>query len=136
MTVRTATENDLETISAYDAHISREELGYSISRNRVFLAEEGGKFLGWMRYNLFWDNTPFLNMLFLLEGQRERGFGRQMMDFWESEMRVLGYRLVMTSTASNECAQHFYTKLGYRAVGSFLPEGEPLELIFSKRLSP
>ena len=114
MTVRTATENDLETISAYDAHISREELGYSISRNRVFLAEEGGKFLGWMRYNLFWDNTPFLNMLFLLEGQRERGFGRQMMDFWESEMRVLGYR----------------------AVGSFLPEGEPLELIFSKRLSP
>ena len=87
-----------------------------------------------MRYSLFWDNTPFLNMLFLLERWRGQGAGRQMMTV--SEMKALGYQLIMTSTASNECAQHFYTKLGYRAVGSFLPEGEPLELIFSKRLSP
>ena len=136
MNVRYAEGSDLEIISAHDAHISREELSCSISRNRVFLAEENGEFLGWMRYSLFWDNTPFLNMLFLLERWRGQGAGRRMMTVWESEMKALGYRLIMTSTASNECAQHFYEKLGYRAVGSFLPEGEPLELIFSKILSP
>lgn len=40
----------------------------------------------------------------------------------------------MTSTASDEDAQGLYRHLGYRAVGGFLPEGEPYELMFAKRL--
>ena len=40
----------------------------------------------------------------------------------------------MTSTASNECAQHFYYKLGYTAIGGFCPEAEPYELLLAKKL--
>ena len=46
----------------------------------------------------------------------------------------LEYSNVMTSTASNEYAQHFYNKLGYIAVGGFSPVGEPYEIILSKVL--
>lgn len=40
----------------------------------------------------------------------------------------------MTSTLSNENAQHFYRKLLYRDSGSLLLENEPLEIIFTKKL--
>lgn len=40
----------------------------------------------------------------------------------------------MTSTLSNENAQHFYRKLGYRDSGGLLLPNEPLEIIFVKNL--
>ena len=49
-------------------------------------------------------------------------------------MRAEGYSLVMTSTLSNETAQHFYRKLGYTDAGGLLLEGEPLELVLVKKL--
>ena len=49
-------------------------------------------------------------------------------------MHAQCYGVVMTSTASDEDAQGLYRHLGYRAVGGFLPEGEPYELMFAKRL--
>ena len=87
-----------------------------------------------MRYGLFWDNTPFLHMLHILEGYQKKGYGTAAMEVWEKAMKKLGYGLVMTSTAVNETAQHFYQKLGYSAVGSFSLEDQPLELLFAKTL--
>ena len=57
MTIRIATMNDLSRIVEQDRHISPEELIILISLGRVAVAEEGETFLGWMRWNLFWDNT-------------------------------------------------------------------------------
>jgi len=44
------------------------------------------------------------------------------------------YKKIMTSTLSNEQAQHFYRKLGYRDVSSLLLNQEPLEITFVKDL--
>jgi hypothetical protein len=46
-----------------------------------------------------------------------------------------GFTQVMTSTLSNEDAQHFYRKLGYRDVGALLLPDEPLEIILLKELA-
>jgi ribosomal protein S18 acetylase RimI-like enzyme len=51
-------------------------------------------------------------------------------------MHRSGYHIVMTSTASDEYAQHFYRKLGYTAIGGFALPGDPYELILSKELTP
>ena len=134
MTVRIATMNDLSRIVEQDRHISPEELKLLISLGRVAVAEDGESFLGWMRWNLFWDNTPFLNMLYLLEPHRGKGYGKTMMAWWEREMHSQGFDTLMTSTASDEYAQHFYQKLGYSAVGGFALPGEVYELIFVKNL--
>ena len=135
MTIRIATHADLSLIAEYDHHISREELNRLICLGRVAVAENEGEFLGWMRWNLFWDNTPFLNMLYLLEPHRGKGYGTAMMDRWESDMRAMEYHVVMTSTSAEEYAQHFYQKLGYTAAGGFTPPGEAYELIFLKQLT-
>ena len=134
MTVRIATMNDLSRIVEQDRHISPEELKSLISLGRVAVAEDEESFLGWMRWNLVWDNTPFLNMLYLLEPHRGKGYGKTMMAWWEREMRAQGFDTLMTSTASDEYAQHFYQKLEYTAVGGFSLPGESYELIFVKNL--
>ena len=54
--------------------------------------------------------------------------------YWEKQMKMKGYDLVMTSSLSNEAAQHFYRKLNYVDSGALLFPEEPLEIIFMKKI--
>ena len=132
--IRFAEAGDFEVISRYDRHISNEELRDSIEKNRVIVMVQNDGFIGWLRYNLFWDNTPFLNMLFILEEYRGRGYGSTLLEFWEREMTEKNYGMVMTSTLSNERGQFFYRKNGYSDCGALLLPGEAAEIFFMKRL--
>ena len=132
--IRYANENDIEIISKYDEHISKEELINIIKLKRVIVMYEDDKFVGWLRYNLFWDNTPFMNMLYLLDNERGKGKGSQLVEFWENEMKQKRYEYVLTSTQSNEEAQFFYRKLGYVDNGALILPNEPLEIILYKKL--
>lgn len=85
---------------------------HSLSLAEGLIAEKDNDFIGWLRWNLFWD-TPFMNMLYLQYGYRNRGYGKEMVAHWENLMKEKGYPLVMTSTLSSEAAQHFYRKLNY-----------------------
>lgn len=123
-----------DTLLLYDKHIQKENLLDSIRSNRVYIAEHNRTFCGLLRYQLFWDNTPFINMLYLLDHVRGQGCGRKFVEYWEGKVKLQGYDLVMTSTQSNEYAQHFFLKLGYRTVGGFMPENESYEVILSKKL--
>ena len=134
MKIRVAKIDDKEIILKYDKHILETELGTSILLGRVIVAELNDKFIGWLRWNLFWDNTPFMNMLYLIEEYRNMGYGKQLVMFWENLMKENNYKLVMTSTLSNENAQHFYRRLNYIDSGSLLLKGEALEIIFTKEL--
>jgi ribosomal protein S18 acetylase RimI-like enzyme len=53
---------------------------------------------------------------------------------WESHCRGAGYGLVLTSTMSDEHAQHFYRHLGYRDSGALELPGEAPEILFRKPL--
>lgn len=134
MKIRIAGPEDIPVLQQHDRHISPRELETSVRLGRVYVAEERGALAGWLRYNLFWDNTPFMNLLYVLEDRRGTGVGRALTEHWEGRMKQAGYEMVMTSTQSNEYAQHFYERLGYGAVGGFLPPGERYELILTKRL--
>jgi len=83
--------------------------------------------VGIMRYNLMWDNTPFLTLIFIGSSYQGKGYGKQAMLSWESEMLKLGYKMVMTSTQVNEEAQHFYRRLGYIERGGIFLDGTPFE---------
>lgn len=132
--IRYAEETDIPILTEYDKHISNEELENSVRLKRIIVQFVDEGFVGWLRYNLFWDNTPFMNMLYVLEGFRGKGYGKELVSFWENEMRRQGYNRVLTSTLSNEQAQFFYRKLGYTDAGSLLLPDEPLEIIFLKKL--
>lgn len=133
--IRYADFNDFELLSGYDKHIGKEELKNCIAEKRILLMFENGVFVGWLRFNLFWDSIPFMNMLYFTEEQRRKGYGRTLVGFWENEMLKNQYKMVMTSTRADEKAQLFYRKLGYRDCGSLLLPDEPLEIILSKILA-
>lgn len=133
MNIRLAKSRDVELLHKYDYHIAREELENAVALGRVYLAEQDGRLVGWLRYNLFWDYIPFMNLLYIQEEERGKGIGRQLVEQWESDMAHKGCSMLLTSTQSNEYAQHFYVHLGYEAVGGFRLEGEPYEMIFAKK---
>ena len=132
--LRYANQNDIEIISKYDKHISKEELKNIIELQRVIVMFEDSNFIGWLRYNLFWDNIPFMNMLYLLDNERVKGKGSKLVAFWENEMKNKKYDFVLTSAQSNEEAQFFYRKLGYIDGGALLLPNEPLEIILYKKI--
>jgi len=135
MKIEYASEIDFQYILDNDKHISKELIKTKIKEKEIIIVkDEANKNIGWLRYGYLWDNTPFINMLYLDEKYRDKGTGKELVIFWENEMKMKSYDLIMTSTLSNEQAQHFYRKLGYKDSGSLLLENEPLEIIFTKRI--
>lgn len=132
--IRFAEISDFKALSMLDQHVSEAELAQIIERRRLIVAETGGQIAGRLRFGMFWDEIPFMNMLFVVGSERGKGFGTALADFWENEMRRTGFSFVLTSTLSNEQAQHFYRKRGYKDCGSLILPGEPLEIILLKEL--
>ncbi len=132
--IRYAVMADKELLLSKDSHIKESIWKDSINNNREIIMLVDDKFVGWLRWNLFWDKIPFMNMLYLLEEYRGKGYGTRMVEFWESEMIKRGYDKVMTSSQANESAQHFYRKLGYRDAGGFFPFCNVFEIVFTKEL--
>ena len=125
--MRYVSEHDRLFWFTLDAHLSEPEFELKIRDKRGYIISEGCKPIGIMRYNLFWDNIPFLTLIQLKEAYCGKGFGKQAMLHWEREMRALGYTMLMTSTRVDEEAQHFYRALGYKDRGVICLENTPME---------
>lgn len=134
MKITPANEMHLLFLQENDCHISKETLIKKIEKEEILIMEIAGICVGWLRYSLFWDEIPFMNMLYFLEDYRKRGYGKILVDYWERLLMEKGHRRFLTSTLANEDAQHFYRKMGYRDIGGFVLPLEPLEIILMKDL--
>ena len=117
-----------------DHHVTEEVLRKKISDKEILIAESGNEIVGWLRFGFFWDIYPFMNLIIIDEEYQRKGIGKQLVLFWEEEMKKRKHKYVLTSTQSDEEAQHFYRKLGYKDAGSLILPGEVLEIIFIKTL--
>ena len=134
-TIRLATNKDAKFLIEHEHSVAKELLLKKIADSLIYVMETETAFLaGWLRWGLFWDCIPFMNMLYFIEPYRRKGFGGQLVIYWEEEMKKLGFSSVLTSTQVNEDAQHFYRKLGYQDAGTLLFPGEPAELFLRKKL--
>lgn len=119
-----------------DRHLPKEEFEKKIRDKKGYLLLEDGIPIGLMRYNLFWDNTPFCTLLFVDPAYQRKGYGKKLMAYWEADMKARGYGMLMVSTQVDEDAQHFYRKLGYQDAGGLvitLPGYEqPMEMFLVK----
>lgn len=137
MEILMADPGDFQAIRHYDSHIPSPRLADCIGSNRVYVLKDSGKIIGVLRYSLFWQTIPFLDLLYLDERCRGQGHGRSMMAHWEARMAEAGYSYVMLSTQEDETSKYFYEKLGYQPIGFFLPPAqEARELLYGKQLTP
>lgn len=135
-TIRLAQTADLPFLTEHDRHVRTQTLQTRVAESQILIAGQPAETLGWLRWGLFWDEIPFMNMLFVLEHSRGRGVGGALVSAWEELAREDGHRAVLTSTRSDESAQHFYRRRGYEDSGVLLQPGEPAELILRKELAP
>ena len=133
--IRLATLEEHIVLTMFDHHIDEEELVIAIELGRVSIVQdEEDEFVGWLRYNLFWDQIPFVNMLYIREEYRNQGYGKKLMECFEEDMKELGYDKLMVSTQDNETAKYFYIKIGYKIIGGFTIPNEEYELILHKNI--
>ena len=121
-----------------DKHLPEQEYEKKVRDKQGYVLYEDGKEIGLLRYNLFWDNTPFCTMLFVDWAKQKNGFGRALMEYWENDMKEHGYGMVLISTQVDEEDQHFYRKLGYKDCGGFTVDipgyEQPMEMFMVKSL--
>lgn len=121
-----------------DRHLPEAEFEKKVRDRQGYVLLENGEPQGILRWNLFWDNTPFCTMCHVDPRARRKGFGRRLTERWESDMRSLGYGMVLSSTQVDEDAQHFWRKLGYKDCGGLTVDvpgyEQPMELFLCKAL--
>lgn len=121
-----------------DEHISEAEFQKKVRDKMGYVILNGNLPVGLLRYNLFWDSIPFCTMLYVDPIFQHNGYGKKLMEFWEAEMKAMGYRMLMTSTRVDEQAQNFYRNSGYQDSGGLLitvPGYEqPMELFLVKAI--
>lgn len=136
--IRYAALADKEFWYRLDRHLPEREFEKKVRDRQGYVLSEDQKPRAILRYNLFWDNTPFCTLVFVDWSSQRKGYGRKLMEHWEQDMRDQGYGMLMTSTQVDEEAQHFYRKLGYKDCGGVtfdIPGFEqPMELFLSKAL--
>ena len=135
MEIRLAVAEDEANILQYDCHIHYNRIGECIHSGLVDVLCDGDTIIGVLRWNLFWQSIPFLDLIYMDEAYRGQGWGRKMMENWEETMKCMGYPYVMLSTQADETAKFFYEKIGYRRIGAFLPpEQKADEIMYLKEL--
>ena len=121
-----------------DRHLPESGFKEKVRNMQGYVLLDCDKIVGVLRYNLFWDNTPFCTLLFIDEKYRGRGCGKLLMEHWESDMKSQDYGMLMTSTQVDEDAQHFYRKLNYKECGGFVVDvpgyEQPMEMIMIRTI--
>ncbi len=132
ISIRPVENSDKPFWFSLDKHLSEVEFCGKVNDGRGYVMLFGDIPIGILRYNLFWDNTPFCNLLVISENYRGRGFGSNFMAFWETEMQKLGFSWILVSTRSDESALQFYRKIGYTDCGNLLAPDQPPEIFLRK----
>jgi GNAT superfamily N-acetyltransferase len=135
VTTRIATDSDLPFLREVDRHVSHQVQADLVSLGRVIVAEVDGVAVGCLRWGMFWDEVPFMNLLWVVPERRGQGVGTALIEAWEKSQVAVGHTMVLTSTVSAERAQHLYRRLGYVDSGALLLPDEAAELIFRKPLA-
>lgn len=136
MEIKVMTGRDRQFVMGIDKHV--DDTGYA---NRVYTKSgyviwEKDQRIGIIVHCILWDHLPFMNLIYIKEEHRKKGFGKQAILHWEEEMRQQGYKMTLLSTQVNEESQHLYRKLGYIDCGGLVfhdtPFDQPMEMFFRK----
>ena len=132
--IQFATLSHLECLAKKDHHVNRNMLERKILHKEILVAILDKKIIAWLRYSLFWGMIPFIDMLVVNEENRNKQVGKSLVSFWEKQMKLAHYKMVMTSSQADEKGQHFFRKMEYKDAGSLILPEESLEIFFIKMI--
>ncbi len=133
--IRYVNDADKDFWFSLDKHLSVAQFEKKVRDRQGYILSVDDTPIAILRYNLFWDNTPFCTMLYISQSYQNQGYGTALMNYWENEMQSLGYDLLLVSTRADETSQHFYRKIDYIDCGALDIANEATELILYKRIN-
>lgn len=138
MEIKVVTDNDKEFVMSIDKHVNDISFKNRVYTKSGYIMWEGNQRIGLIMHCVLWDNLPFMNLIFVQDEYRGKGYAKQAITSWENEMKNQGYKMTLTSTQVDEKAQHLYRKLGYIDCGGLVfnntPFDQPMEMFFRKVL--
>jgi ribosomal protein S18 acetylase RimI-like enzyme len=138
MELKVVTEYDKEFVMSIDKHVDDVAYASRVYTKSGYVIWVGDERAGIISHCILWDNLPFMNLLFVKEEYRHKGYAKQAIISWENEMKKRGYKMTLISTQVDEGAQHLYRKLGYVDCGGLVfhntPFDQPMEMFFRKVL--
>lgn len=133
--IRYVNDADKDFWFSLDKHLSVAQFEKKVRDRQGYILSVDDTPIAILRYNLFWDNTPFCTMLYVSQSYQNQGYGTALMYYWENEMQSLGYDLLLVSTRADEMSQYFYRKIDYIDCGALDIANEATELILYKRIN-
>ncbi len=73
--IRHVTMEDMGFWYSLDRHLPETEFGEKVRHKQGYVLRVKAEPAGLLRYNLFWDNTPFCTMVFVDGRFQGRGYG-------------------------------------------------------------
>ena len=98
-----------------------------INEKRVFVARNHeGDAVGFLIYDIWWGNCPFIELIKIRETYQRRGVGMQLLSAVKSELKAKGFSKLISSTeVINPLGLNFHEKAGFQKLNSLdLPHGE------------
>ncbi len=130
--------SDRQFWNKLDKHLPATEYDNKVQTKRGYILLSDDEPVGLLRFNLFWDNIPFCTLLYIDEKYQDRGYGKQLLEYWENDMKLQGHCMILTSTQVDETAQHFYRKAGNRDCGGLILDhpalAQPMEIFLMKEI--
>lgn len=83
MIFKYAEDTEYNYLLKMDIHISSDMLRNKIINREIILAYEDDIVVGYLRFNYFWDEIPFINMLYIESEYRNKKIGTNLVKFWE-----------------------------------------------------
>lgn len=115
MHIRYASDNDLEYLIEHDLHVTVWVITLKIKSKEIYIIEWSER-IWFLRWNLFRDNTPFVNTITIHDSYQRLWYWRKILSQFESDMKLKWYENIMTSSLSNEKWQFFRRSCWYKDI--------------------
>lgn len=83
ITVRYLSDADKNFWYSLDQHLPEKEFDKKVRDRQGYVLFDDDIPKALLRYNLFWDNSPFCTMLFVDWSEQKKGYGRRLKEYWE-----------------------------------------------------
>jgi len=130
--LRSAQLTDIDFLLCHPARPTLATVAAQIQDGHLRIIEMDGEPIGFIKFYTLWEDLPFLEVIYILPPRRKFGFGRDAVRLWEAEMAELQFDFVLTSTRSDEDAQHFWRHIGYVDCGTLTWGGNPSEIFMQR----
>ena len=121
--IKTVTTADLQDI--FEGNIPDQHPGWYIESrirdDRVFLAQKNTENMGFLIYDIWWGNCPFIELIKVRPDHQRQGTGLSLLDAAIKEIRTLNFKkLISSSEIMNDMGLSFHERAGFKKTGTLM----------------